>query len=417
MKILMVNKYLHPRGGSETYMLRLGQYLHDQGHEIEYFGMEHEGNTVGNSAGSYVEEISFHSKSLKSLLSAGRTVYSREARQKIGVVLDIFRPDIVHLNNINFQLTPSVYYEIREHGVPMVQTVHDPQVGCPCHRLFIEHVQKVCTECMDGRYSRCVANRCVAGSRLKSAVAAFESWYYHRRNTYALVDRFICPSRFMADVLRRSGINGARLEVLRNFPAMEAPAEAVVRKKDYVLYFGRYSVEKGLGTLLEACRRLPDISFVCAGAGPLEGSLKGLPNLTDAGFLTGDALRELIAAAAFSVYPSIWYENCPLSVLESQLLGTPVVGADIGGIPELIVPGVTGELFTSGSADALADTISALHGNRERLEAMQAACPSQSAAVGIAQYTARLTDIYESVLARRAVQRPGLQRERLASSI
>jgi glycosyltransferase involved in cell wall biosynthesis len=401
MKILMVNKFLHPKGGSETYMLKLGQYLKGRGHQVEYFGMEHEGRLVGNSAGCYVEEMDFHSGSLKNLLSACKTIYSREARKKIAVVLDTFQPDIVHLNNINFQLTPSIYYEIRKHGVPMVQTVHDPQIGCPCHRLFIDHTQQVCTDCLDGKYRHCVANRCVSGSRLKSAVAALESWYYHRRNAYALVDRFICPSSFMAEILSRSGVDRAQLELLRNFPTMETAPGGPVQKKDYVLFFGRYSVEKGLRTLLEACRRLPDISFIFAGAGPLENELIGIPNLTNAGFQTGEALKNLIAAAAFSVYPSIWYENCPLSVLESQLLGTPVLGSDIGGIPELIEPGVTGELFKSGSPDELTDKITALFADRNRLKTMQVSCAQFGAAAGINTYYERLMDIYGNAKVKR----------------
>ena len=401
MKILMVNKFLHPNGGSETYMLKLGRYLESRGHQVEYFGMEHEGRVVGNSAGCYVGETDFRSRSPRNLLSLFKTIYSREARRKIGTVLDRFRPDIVHLNNINFQLTPSIYYEIRKHGVPMVQTVHDPQIGCPCHRLFIDHAQRVCTECLDGKYRHCVVNRCVANSRLKSIAAAVESQVYHRRNTYALVDQYICPSSFMAGILRRSGVDAWRLETLRNFPTMEPAPGPAVQKKDYVLYFGRYSVEKGLLTLLEACRRLPDIPFVFAGAGPMDSALIGLPNLTNVGFQSGDALRNLIAAAAFSVYPSIWYENCPLSVLESQLLGTPVVGADIGGIPELILPGVTGELFESGSADALAGKISELHQDGKRLKAMQGCCLESGAANGINLYYARLMDIYENVKVKR----------------
>ena len=401
MKILMVNKFLYPSGGSETYMLRLGRYLQSRGHEVEYFGMAHEGRVVGNSAGCYVAETDYRSRAVRTPLLFLKTIYSPEARRKMGIVLDRFRPDVVHLNNINFQLTPSIYYAVKQRGIPMVQTIHDPQIGCPCHRLFIEHAQRVCTECLGGKYSRCVINRCVSGSRLKSLAAALESWYYHRRNAYGLVDRYICPSDFMAGILRRSGVDASRLETLRNFPTMEPAPGPAAEKKNYVLYFGRYSVEKGLLTLIEACRRLSEILFVFAGAGPMEGALRGLPNLKDVGFRSGDALQTLIAQAAFSVYPSVWYENCPMSVLESQMLGTPVVGADIGGIPELIIPGVTGELFESGSADALAGVISGLYRDRKRLRAMQDGCRTHMSEAGMSQYYARLMDIYQHAGVRR----------------
>ncbi len=113
---------------------------------------------------------------------------------------------------------------------------------------------------------------------------------------------------------------------------------------------------------------------MAAGSGPLEGELAGIPNLKNVGFQSGEALRKLIAGARFSVYPSEWYENCPFSVMESLMYGTPVLGADIGGIPELIDAGENGELFESGNADALAGKIRALWGDRTRLDAYTKAC-------------------------------------------
>ena len=114
MKILMVNKFLYPNGGSETYIFELGKYLISQGHEVEYFGMEHEGRIVGNRADAYTSDMDFHGGSIFSKLTYPiKTIYSREARKKIRLVLDDFQPDVVHLNNFNFQLTPSIILEVR----------------------------------------------------------------------------------------------------------------------------------------------------------------------------------------------------------------------------------------------------------------------------------------------------------------
>lgn len=134
---------------------------------------------------------------------------------------------------------------------------------------------------------------------------------------------------------------------------------------DYVIYFGRFSEEKGIGTLVETCRELPEISFVFAGTGPLEEQINSIENIENVGFQKENALEQLIREARFSIYPSEWYENCPFSVMESQMYGTPVLGADIGGIPELIQVGVTGELFESGNTDQLKEKIFKLWNNRE----------------------------------------------------
>ena len=126
---------------------------------------------------------------------------------------------------------------------------------------------------------------------------------------------------------------------------------------DYVLYFGRFSEEKGIGTLIKTCKELPDMQFVFAGTGPLEETVNGAKNIKNAGFQKGEALEKLIREAWFSIYPSEWYENCPFSVMESQMYGTPVLGASIGGIPELIQVGKTGELFESGNKEELKSKI------------------------------------------------------------
>ena len=133
----------------------------------------------------------------------------------------------------------------------------------------------------------------------------------------------------------------------------------------YILYFGRFSKEKGIYTLIKACKELPNIQFVFAGTGPLECEINSIPNIMNTGFLNGAALESLIREARFSVYPSEWYENCPFSVMESQMHGTPVLGADIGGIPELIEVGRTGELYESGNAAELKKKIEKLWTDKE----------------------------------------------------
>jgi glycosyltransferase involved in cell wall biosynthesis len=179
---------------------------------------------------------------------------------------------------------------------------------------------------------------------------------------------------------------------MHNF--VEKKATGGAEKKDYVLYFGRYSVEKGIGTLLDVCKELPDIPFVFAGKGPLEESVNGLTNIRNVGFQSGEDLAKLIREARFSIYPSEWYENCPFSVMESQMYGTPVLGARIGGIPELIRDGVNGELFTSGNAEELSKKIRRLWENRGLLEKYTEACSGDDFD-SVEDYYKKLVPIYE----------------------
>ena len=358
MKILMVNKFLHPNGGSETYIFKLGEYLCSQGHEVQYFGMEHRGRIVGNRVDAYTRDMDFHGGArLAKLTYPIKTIYSAEARKKIRLVLDDFQPDVCHLNNFNYQLTPSIILEIRKwerqsgHKCRIVFTAHDYQLVCPNHMCNNPGTLRNCEKCLDGHFLNCVKGKCIHGSLAKSAVGAMEAIFWNRMGVYKQIDKIICCSRFMKTKLDANPVLAEKTVALHNF--IEPVAQKEVQKKDYVLYFGRFSQEKGIGTLVKVAKELPQISFVFAGSGPLEHLLRDIPNVKNVGFQTGEALATLIREARFTVYPSEWYENCPFSVMESQMYGTPVLGADIGGIPELIQVGQTGELFESGNAEAL----------------------------------------------------------------
>lgn len=357
MKILMVNKFLYPHGGSETYVFDLGKQLAQMGHEVQYFGMDSKDRIVGNRADSYTASMDFHTTGLQKLLYPFKIIYSIEARRKIRLVLDDFKPDVVHLNNINFQLTPSIIEEIRKwertaaHKVKIVYTAHDAQWVCPNHLLMIPETKELCMKCRTGKYTECTKNRCIHNSRVKSLLGTIEAYFYRLRKTYEKVDTVICPSNFMREVLASNPAISDRLIVMHNYCSVKS--QTVYEKKDYVLYYGRYSEEKGISTLLQVCRELPEIDFVFAGDGPLKEAVEKLQNVRNLGFLHGDELYKVIGEARFVVVPSIWYENCPFTVIESQCLGTLVIGSDLGGIPELIEVGKTGELFEAGNTEQL----------------------------------------------------------------
>jgi len=382
MKVLIVNKFLYPNGGSETYIFEIGKQLQKMGHEVQYFGMEHEGRIVSNRVNSYTSNMDFHGSKLSKLLYPFKIIYSTEAKKKIRAVLNDFNPDVVHLNNINFQITPSILYEIEKYEkdtknrVKIVATAHDYQWVCPNHMLYIPHNEEICERCTGGKFGNCAKYRCIHNSRVKSILGSIESYYYHIRKTYGLIDVIICPSAFLQRQLAKDETMKDKLIARHNFVTISKDELDSLKceKKDYVLYFGRYAKEKGMETLLKVCEQLPDIPFVFAGSGPLEELVNQNKNVKNVGFQKGKDLQELIQKARFSIYPSEWYENCPFSIMESQMYGTPVIGADIGGIPELIQEGINGELFESGNVDALKEKIQTLWQNREAQQRYSVNC-------------------------------------------
>lgn len=395
MNVLMVNKFLYPRGGAETYVLQIGRYLEKQGHNVQYFGMHDSRNEVGNSLGLETDPMDFRSKGAARFLYPFRILYSVEAKKKIRRVIQQFKPDVVHLNNINFHLTPSVIDAAAELGVPMVQTVHDFQMICPNHMMLDLNRKAPCDRCVNGSKWNCARYKCIHGSRIKSILGSMEGVLYHSRRTYDKVNRYICPSRFMEQMLLRDARYAGKTAALHNFIQ---PEKGTAQKGDYVLYFGRLSEEKGIDRFLDACRLLPDIPFVVAGSGPLEYLLReNCPtNVRFVGFQNGGALRSLIEQAQFSVYLPIWYENCPLAVLESQSLGTPVLANRIGGIPELIQDGKTGVLLDEFTPVSYAAQIGALYHDKKRLARMAENCAKRDDFMTLDVYGRRLLKIYQS---------------------
>ncbi len=397
MKILMINKFLHPNGGSETYIFKLGAYLQSMGHEVQYFGMEHEGRCVGNRVNAYTSDMDFHGGSkLSKLTYPLKTIYSSEARKKLRLVLEDFQPEVCHLNNFNYQLTPSTLLEIAKwkkegHPCRVIFTAHDYQLVCPNHMCNNPNTGENCEKCLGGHFGNCTKGKCIHGSLAKSAVGTLEAMLWNGCGIYKNIDVMICCSEFLKTKMDCNPLFAGKTLALHNF--VDKVERKETEKQDYVLYFGRFSREKGIDTLLKVCKALPDIPFVFAGTGPLEGEIAGVPNIKNVGFQRGQALENLIRQARFSVYPSQWYENCPFSVMESQLYGTPVLGADIGGIPELIEVGKTGELFESGNAAQLEKKIRTLWEDRELTDRYSENC-AHLRFDDVAAYTEKLLKLY-----------------------
>ncbi|EGC90830.1 glycosyltransferase, group 1 family protein [Turicibacter sp. HGF1] len=360
MRVLLVNKFLYPKGGAETYVLAVGKMLKENGHEVQYFGLENKKNTVGNRKQLLVSDMDFSKGIMKNLKAPFRIIYNFEARKKIRGVLNDFRPDVIHLNNIQYHLTPSIILEIakwkkkNKSKCRIIYTAHDYQLVCPSHGMFDIDL-KPCEKCLDGRYIHCYNTKCLKNSKLKSLLGTMDGYFWKYSKAYNYVDNYICCSNFLKEKLDTQERFKDKTIEMHNFKDI-VPFKNI-EKKGYILEFGHLSKDKGTDTLIEAAKLLPEYKFVFIGYGPSIEKMKNISNIEYLGFKTGEELYKIIAEAAVSVCPSEMYENCPFSVIESIALGTPVIGAKIGGIPELIEDGKTGELFEPGNVQELVQKI------------------------------------------------------------
>lgn len=395
MRILLVNKFLYPRGGGETYTMELGNALKAAGHDVQYFGMYDEQNTLLNDWGIYVSPVDFHKPSPSNLSYPFRIIYSQEAKEKMAALIENYHPDFIHLNNFNYQLTPSIIDAAREAGVPVIMTAHDSQLVCPNHLLYNPNTDTICMKCVDNDDPTwCMRERCIHKSLPKSILGTIEGEYYRQHDSYSWISSIICPSMFMKGIYDTQDRFRDKTVYLQNF-VRKIPYTPSVHE-EYVFYFGRVSPEKGLANILYAARELPGIPFVCAGSGPFEDELRGIPNLQFAGFKKGEALYDLIRRSKLVILPSTCCENCPLSVIEAQMLGAAVIAPGYGGAAELIDEE---DQLIDTSGPTLKSLIEKAYFDEKRLERMRERSLERSQNyLGTHDYIEKFLEIAEGVM-------------------
>lgn len=383
----MVNNRLKVFGGEGTYMTSVGDELIRQGHDVQYFGLKDPDGIHGNRFDIYAQKSNNPFKLVK----------NNHNRKQFAKILDTFKPDIIHINLLYFTLTPIILTEAKKRNIPIVQTIHDGKMVCPSYQLFIHKENKPCTLCANGDFKNCVRHNCHKNSKALSYIAYYESVYNRKKGYYDLISEFIFPSRFMRDLHVRFGLPIEKTKVLCNFSRIEKRLELSNKKEKYVLFFGRVTRTKGIDLILEAARALPNINFIIAGQGDMEFLFRELPNCKTTGFLQKSSLTKLIEEAYISIFPSICLENCPMSLAESVSLGTPVLGAKIGGIPELIEENKNGLTFAAMDSKDFIDKIQYLFNHEELVNRMSKECLSCSF-LSCEEYTRRIVEIYTNLV-------------------
>lgn len=357
MKILLANKFYYPRGGDCIYTIELEKLLIKHGHEVAIFTQKFDENLENSFSKYWPSKVDYSTKKIRNIFeSLLRPIYSKEVKGKFQNLILDFKPDIVHLNNIHSQISPIIAEVAYKKGIPIVWTLHDYKLSCPSYICL--RGGRICELCLKSKVN-VIKHRCVK-NLFGSLVAYIEAIKWNKDKLQIYTDRFIAPSKFMKYKMVQGGVNSNRIIVMNNFIQDSKISKKPYSKEDYYLYFGRFSKEKGIKTLLKAASQLP-YKLKLAGTGPLyteiETEYHNQSNIDFLGFRYWNDLKELIKRAQFCVVPSEWYENNPLGVIESFALGTPVIGADIGGIPELIEQNKTGFIFKSGNEEDLRNHI------------------------------------------------------------
>lgn len=345
MRILLSNKFYYRRGGDCIYTLNLELLLKEYGHEVAIYSMQYPENLPS-------EWTKYWPSNMTKVDALIRPFGAKQIKTGFSRLLDDFKPDVVHLNNIHTQLSPVIAKIAHERGVRVVWTLHDTKLVCPCYTCMRDG--HWCEECFTDKKA-VIKHRCMPGGIIGSTIGYLEAKKWNKEKLQEYTDLFLPPSQFMMDTVVRGGYDPKKFRVLCNFIDVEKVKDPCFDKQDYFVYLGRVNEVKGIRTLCKAAAALP-YKLIVIGGGELLPELKELyinSNIEFMGQMEWNDFRPIIERAKFMVLPSEWSENNPLTVIESQSLGTPVLGARIGGIPELIEEKISGMTFESGNVEDL----------------------------------------------------------------
>jgi glycosyltransferase involved in cell wall biosynthesis len=350
MKILQINSVHYRRGGADVVYLNTGKLLEDHGHEVYYFSQENDNNLNSNTSKYFIKKTDYFGKNIiGKILSVPRFFYSAESKKNISSLLKNINPDIAHIHLYKADLTSSILLELRKYKIPIIISLHDYGLLCP-HNLMLDGKLNICHKCINGSAFNCIINKCNRNNFVLSSLSSLEFIFHEAFFPFDnYFDQIIAVSKFGQNLHQKSGKFNKRIEQLYNFyPDIEKTIPEP-KKGSYFLFFGRLSKEKGVKTLFSAWLSKERNSVLkVVGTGEMYSELKQMTSNSEIdmlGYKSGMELNNLIKNASFIIVPSEWYENNPLTIIEAYANGKPVIGANIGGIPEIIEDGNTGYLF------------------------------------------------------------------------
>jgi len=369
MKILQINKFFFLKGGSERHFFDLSELLSVKGHQVSIWSTKHLHNFSFPNQENFAKFIDFSKKDsfLKEIKKLKNIFWNKEAKKKLEKIIKYKKPDVVHLHNVFSHFSPSIIFAIKKYNIPIVLTLHDYKFFCPNYKFFSNN--NVCFDCLKNKnYKSCLSKKCIKDSYIKSFVGYLEGkWHKDFLKMAEKIDIFLAPSLFIKRKAIEWGIPKEKVIHLPNFINENYISKKLKNKKqsNYFLYFGRLSEEKGVEFLIKSFLNIldefPEWKLKIAGDGPeiknLKKAFQENEQIEFLGRKNSKELNKIISKAYLTIVPSLWPENFPYSILESNVLAIPVLASKIGGLTELIKHEKTGLLFKSGNRDDLENKI------------------------------------------------------------
>lgn len=387
MRILLLHNRYQQAGGEDAVVLSEKNLLASRGHTVALLEADNDG-IAGTAA---------------QVRAALRVTYSGASRRRVAQALRDFRPDVAHVHNFFPVFSPSIFYACAEHRVPVIQTLHNYRLLCPGALLF--HDGQICESCITKtlKYPG-VLKGCYRGSRAGTlAVAAMVAAHFWMGTWTKLVNRYIALTAFSRDKFIAGGLPAERISIKPNFLEHDpAPGDG---GGGYALFVGRLSEEKGIDVLLRAWEKVRTLPLKIIGAGPLvERVLRATvadPSIEYLGPKPADDVYSYMGRAKALIFPSVWYEGFPRTIIESFAKGTPVIASRLGSMEEIIAHGGTGLHFAPGRPEALVEQVEWMLTHAAEWQKMRHVARREFESKYMAERNhSMLMEIYQQVMAR-----------------
>ncbi len=354
MNIINCNNNFYIRGGSDKIFFTHMEIMREFGHNAIPFAPKDDNSTDSKWVEYFPNAIDIKEPNL---LNLPKFFYNRDASEKLEDLLTDTDIDIAHLHIYYGRLTTSILQVFKKYNIPVVQTLHDYKLICPNSNLLCN--EKVCEACQGAKFWKAFTKVCNDNSIFKSAAITLESYLSRLLGDKDKVDHFIAVSQFLKNKLIEFGLESDKISVVNN-PIDTKSYEPDYNPGNYFLYFGRIEKIKGISSMLEAAIKAK-VELILVGEGDEKERLEKLyaekESIKFLGFQSGQKLQNLIANSICTICPSICYDIFPTTILESFALGKPVIGSNIGGIPEMIDHEENGLLFEPGNVDDLVEKL------------------------------------------------------------
>jgi len=393
LKILLIHNFFQQYGGQDSVASTEIERLAAKGHKVIPFTRH---NNELHSIG-WAEKFAF----------PVNTIFSTQTQRELLQIISSEKPDVAFIHNVFPLLSPSVYHTLFAAGVPSVQCVHDFRFLCPNGLFYVDG--QCCERCKGGNYVHAVIHKCFRESRLYSAVYAMSLGVNRFAGMLDRIDGFLCLNPFYAEKLADAGVPRRKLFIRPNSLDMTSILpDSWDGARDYAVYAGRLSPEKGLLTLLDAFARLKPFRLKIMGTGPIDEELRrrikelSLENVELLGFCEGEAKWQVLRGALFGIIPSEWYENFPVVALELFAAGKPIIASRIGGLPSIVSDGEDGLLFKAGDSSDLTEKVRFLIDHPEKAMAWGQVARKRGESLYNAEVCSqKLIDVFEAVRRRR----------------